>query len=100
MFSLYSGWKATAIGSNNSSATSSLKNEYREDLKLKEAIHLATKTLTKAMDTTAPSSEKVEIATLYRDEVTNEVVQRFFTAKEVDAVLKEIANSTATSGDV
>ena len=97
---IYSGWKATAIGSNKDSATSSLKNEYREDLTLKEAIQLATKTLTKAMDTTSPSSEKVEIATLYRDEKTNEITQRFFTAKEVDSVLKEIATATATSGDV
>ncbi len=54
-----SGWKATAIGMNSVSATTSLKSDYKEDLSLPDAVKLALKTLTKAMDTTSPTSEKV-----------------------------------------
>lgn len=38
---------------------SALKNEYAETMSLNDAIKLALKTLTKAMDTTSPTSEKV-----------------------------------------
>ncbi|KAG8870601.1 protein with putative role during mitosis, partial [Serendipita sp. 405] len=39
----YSGWKATCIGANNGTAQSLLKQEYKEDIKVEEAIALVMK---------------------------------------------------------
>lgn len=57
----YSGWKATAIGSNSQSAQSTLKSDYTEDLSLTDATKLAVRVLGKAMDTTNPTAEKMEV---------------------------------------
>ncbi len=46
------------------------------------------------------SSVQVEVAVLHRDAATKEVVQRFYTPAEVDALLKEITAAAAPSGDV
>jgi 20S proteasome subunit alpha 3 len=54
----YSGWKATCIGANHSSATSLLKQDYKDDLTLAEAQALCLKTMSKTMDSTKLSSEK------------------------------------------
>jgi hypothetical protein len=50
-------------------AQSTLKSEYKEDLSWSDALKLSVKTLIKAMDTTAPSSEKLELQTLQRYEM-------------------------------
>lgn len=54
----YSGWKATCIGANNSTATSLLRQDYRDDVGLDEAMGLALKVLSKTMDSTSLDSEK------------------------------------------
>ena len=54
----YSGWKATCIGSNHSSATSLLKQDYKDDLSLEDAKSLCLKTMSKTMDSTKLGSEK------------------------------------------
>lgn len=95
-----SGWKATAIGANAQSAMGALKTEYREDLQLEEALRMALKVLTKAMDTTSPSAEKLEVATLVRDATSGRVVQRILAEKEVAALLTEIQAQAAPAGDV
>ena len=41
----YGGWKATSIGANTSSASSLLKQDYDDNLDLKQACELAMKTL-------------------------------------------------------
>lgn len=56
----YSGWKATCIGANNSTAQSLLRQDYRDDVGLDEAIGLALKVLSKTMDSTSLDSEKRE----------------------------------------
>lgn len=56
----YSGWKATCIGSNNGTATSLLKQDYKDDLTIQEAMALACKVLSKTMDATSLDSEKSE----------------------------------------
>ena len=56
----YSGWKATCIGANNSSATSLLKQDYKDDLTLEDAKSLCLKTMSKTMDSTKLGSEKRE----------------------------------------
>ena len=85
-----SGWKATAIGSNSQSATATLKADYKADMSLADAVVLALKTLTKAMDTTAPTSEKVEVAVLTRDAASGKITQRVYAAAETDAALAVI----------
>eukprot|EP00158_Paraphelidium_tribonemae_P004037 Partr_v1_DN26529_c2_g1_i5_m4053 putative The proteasome is a multicatalytic proteinase complex which is characterized by its ability to cleave peptides with Arg, Phe, Tyr, Leu, and Glu adjacent to the leaving group at neutral or slightly basic pH. The proteasome has an ATP-dependent proteolytic activity (By similarity) len=54
----YFGWKAHCIGSNNSSAQSILKQDYKEDIQMKDAIALAVKILNKTMETTNLTSDK------------------------------------------
>jgi len=61
----YNGWKATCIGANASSATSLLKQEYKEDtIPLTAALQLAIKVLMKTADSTTLTPDKFEIATL------------------------------------
>ncbi|KAB8346040.1 hypothetical protein FH972_023092 [Carpinus fangiana] len=55
----YGGWKATSIGNNSQSAQSILKQDYKEDMTLEEAEGLAVKVLSKTMDSSKLSSEKV-----------------------------------------
>lgn len=57
----YSGWKATAIGSNSQSAQSTLKSDYDEGMELAAATQLAVRVLGKAMDTTNPTADKMEV---------------------------------------
>jgi 20S proteasome subunit alpha 3 len=54
----YGGWKATSVGANNASAQSLLKQDYKDEMNLKEACTLAVKVLSKTMDSTTLSSEK------------------------------------------
>lgn len=56
----YSGWKATCIGSNNGTATSLLKQDYKDGMGIREAMGLAVKVLSKTMDATTLDSEKRE----------------------------------------
>jgi 20S proteasome subunit alpha 3 len=56
----YSGWKATCVGANHSSATSLLKQDYKDDLSLEDAQALCLKVMSKTMDSTKLGSEKRE----------------------------------------
>jgi 20S proteasome subunit alpha 3 len=58
----YGGWKAGAIGANNQAAQSMLKQDYKDDISREEAVQLALKVLSKTMDSTTLSSEKLELA--------------------------------------
>ncbi|BGP36893.1 Proteasome subunit alpha type-3 [Rhodotorula kratochvilovae] len=85
----YSGWKATCIGANNSTAQSLLRQDYRDDIGLDEAIGLALKVLSKTMDSTSLDSEKLELATLTVDEVTGLPVAKIYKPHEIDAALEK-----------
>jgi len=84
----YNGWKATCVGANNASAQTVLKQDYQEDCTLDEACALAAKVLSKTMDSTKLSSEKLEFATvgLTKD---NEVYHHLWQAHEIDEFLRE-----------
>jgi 20S proteasome alpha/beta subunit len=56
----YSGWKATCIGANSGTAQSLLKQEYKDDISLEDAIALVLKVMSKTMDSTTLGSEKRE----------------------------------------
>ncbi|KAJ3699000.1 hypothetical protein LUZ61_002705 [Rhynchospora tenuis] len=58
----YGGWKAAAIGANNQAAQSMLKQDYKEDITREEAVKLALKVLSKTMDSTSLTAEKLELA--------------------------------------
>jgi 20S proteasome subunit alpha 3 len=63
----YNGWKATCIGANEKSATSLLKQEYKEGLlPLADALQLAIKVLTKTADATTLTPDNFDIVTLTR----------------------------------
>ena len=56
----YSGWKATCIGANNGTAQSLLKQEYKDDMGVDEAIGLALRVMSRTMDSTTLGSEKCQ----------------------------------------
>jgi 20S proteasome subunit alpha 3 len=109
----YSGWKATCIGANNGTAQSLLKQEYKDDIVVKDAISLALKVMSKTMDSTTLGSEKrallpfffltltvqgsdillilpiVEFAVLTLDPTTKEPKAKIYRPSEIDALLKE-----------
>ncbi|URD96938.1 hypothetical protein MUK42_32491 [Musa troglodytarum] len=61
----YSGWKAAAIGANSQAAQSMLKQDYKDDMAREEAVQLALKVLSKTMDSTSLTSEKLELAEIF-----------------------------------
>ncbi|KAG9145057.1 hypothetical protein Leryth_018350 [Lithospermum erythrorhizon] len=61
----YGGWKAAAIGANNQAAQSILKQEYKDELSREEAVDLVLKVLSKTMDSTSLTSEKLELAEVF-----------------------------------
>lgn len=83
----YSGWKATCIGNNSPAAISQLKQEYKEgEMSLDDAKDLAIKVLSKTLDMTKLTPDKIEIAVLQRvDEKTviRSVIGPFFKAVPV-----------------
>jgi len=84
----YGGWKATAIGANNLAAQSILKSDYKvAETSLKDAMLLAVKVLSKTMDTTSPTPDKLEFATLKREK--GKVVYHVLTKTEMEALLKD-----------
>ncbi|KAM5342796.1 hypothetical protein ACJ41O_013762 [Fusarium nematophilum] len=84
----YGGWKATSAGANNASAQSLLKQDYKEDCTLQEACGMAVKVLSKTMDSTKLSSEKIEFATVGQTE-DGKIYHRLWSADEITALLKE-----------
>eukprot|EP00474_Spongospora_subterranea_P008618 CRZ09076.1 hypothetical protein [Spongospora subterranea] len=87
----YGGWKATAIGGNNQAAQSILKTDYKDgETTLADALLLAVKVLNKTMDTTTPSTEKLEFSTLTKNE-NGEVVHHILSKVELQALLDDAA---------
>lgn len=84
----YGGWKATSVGANNASAQSLLKQDYNEDCNLKQACELAVKVLSKTMDSTKLSAEKIEFATVGRTK-QGKIYHHLWDAEEIDTLLKE-----------
>lgn len=90
----YGGWKATCIGSNSQSAISILKQDYKiGETKLSEALALAIKIMSKTLDTTKLTAEKVEIATLTREHDKTKI--RILSEKEITALIKEFEDEQA-----
>lgn len=90
----YGGWKATCIGNNNQTAISILKQEYKiGETKLTDALRLAIKIMSKTLDTTKLTSEKVEISVLSRENDKTRI--RILGEKEITALIKEYDDEQA-----
>jgi len=85
----YGGWKAHAIGANNQGAQSILKQEWDENMSVQDALKLAVKVMSKTMDSTSLSSEKLEFSTITRPGTNGKVRYHVLTEQEVDKLLKE-----------
>lgn len=108
----YSGWKATCIGANNGTAQSLLKQEYKDNISVDEAIGLVLRVMSRTMDSTTLGSEKcqshsvssvliivlirwrsarahvVEFAVLTYDEAAKQPKAKIYKPSEIDALLK------------
>ncbi|MCL7022661.1 hypothetical protein MKW94_009423 [Papaver nudicaule] len=82
----YSGWKCAAIGANNQAAQSMLKQDYRDEITREEAVELALKVLSKTMDITSLTSEKLELAEVYLSP-TGEVKYQVHSSESVGELL-------------
>lgn len=71
----YAAWKAHATGKGCVSAISTLKDEYKQDCTLHEALKFAVSVLGKSMDSNTPSVDKFEVGVMCKDAKGN-VVQR------------------------
>lgn len=90
----YSGWKATCIGNNSAAAVSSLKQEYKDnETTLKDAKSLAIKVLSKTLDMTKLTPEKVEMATLTRVDGKTQI--NILSGAEVQALITEYEKQEA-----
>jgi len=83
----YGGWKATAIGQNNQNAQSLLKQEWKNTLTVNESLTLALKVMSKTMDNTILSTDKLEFSTLTLDE-NKEIVYHLLTNSEIETLIK------------
>ena len=64
-----------------------LPQDFKEDMALDEAVALAVKVLSKTMDSTSLSSDKVELATLMLHPVTGHVVYHVYSPAEMQPLL-------------
>lgn len=89
----YGGWTATCIGNNSGAAVSMLKQEINDKITLQQAQDIAIKVLSKTLDMTKLTSEKIELATLTR--IKNRTVIRILTNDEVDKLIEKYEKSEA-----
>ena len=78
---IYNAWKAHAIGKNDQSAQSSLKQYYENDISLNDGLKLAVKVLKKSLDKNKMNPENVEIFVL--EKKGDDLSQRFIKSDEI-----------------
>jgi len=83
----YSGWKATAIGTSNQTATTMLRQQWKEDMNMADGLMLTAKCLLKTLDTANPSSDTLEFGVLSKGP-DGKATYRNLTADEVTKLLK------------
>jgi proteasome alpha subunit len=81
----YRGYKATAIGAGRETVLSILKEEYKEEMKLKEATKLAVKCLVKALEA-RQLPPRIKIAVIPSDTKKMEMLSD----EKVEAYMKEL----------
>merc|ERR1712173_41247 len=86
----FSGWKAYAIGVNNNTAQQIMRQDWKEGLKLQEALELTAKVLTKTMDSANPNAERLEFGIVERVSPT-QVRFRMLSDAEVNKLMADAA---------
>merc|ERR1719262_1085601 len=90
----YGGWKATCIGNNWAAAVSMLKQEYKEgETTLPDALDLSIKVLSKTLDMTKLTPEKIELSTLTREDGKTKIT--ILPANEVTELIKKFEKAEA-----
>ncbi|CCD25865.2 proteasome core particle subunit alpha 3 NDAI_0G00890 [Naumovozyma dairenensis CBS 421] len=83
----YTGWKAISVGANTSAAQTLLQMDYKDDMRLDEAIELALKTLSKTTDSSSLTYDKLEFATIKKGKNDGEVYQKIYKPDEIKELL-------------
>jgi 20S proteasome subunit alpha 3 len=91
----FSGWKAYAIGMNNNTAQQIMRQDWKQGLKVQEALELVAKVLVKTMDTATPNAEKLEFGVVERTQAGN---VRFRMLKDTE-INKLMADATPKEGE-
>lgn len=82
----YSGWKAISIGANTQAAQTLLQMDYKDDMKLDDAIELALKTLSKTTDSSALTYDRLEFSTISKTH-DDKICQKVYKPDEIEALL-------------
>ncbi|AJS02889.1 BMC_2a_G0023180.mRNA.1.CDS.1 [Saccharomyces cerevisiae] len=83
----YTGWKAISVGANTSAAQTLLQMDYKDDMKVDDAIELALKTLSKTTDSSALTYDRLEFATIRKGANDGEMYQKIFKPQEIKDIL-------------
>jgi proteasome alpha subunit len=84
----YRGYKATAVGAGRDTVVGILKDEYRDDLSLKDTTKLAVKCLTKALEA-RQLPPRIKIAVIATETKKMEMTSD----KEIESIIKELGSS-------
>ena len=84
----YAAWNAHATGKNSVTAISTLKDEYKADCTLNEALQLAVKLLAKSMDNQKPTADKFEVGVVQKLPC-GKVIQRTVEGEELEKIIKD-----------
>ena len=90
---IYNAWRAHAIGKNDQSAQSSLKQYYENDMNLNDGLKLAVKVLKKSLDKNKMNPENVEIFVLEKKD--DGVSQRFVKNDEIQKFIEIVDKEDA-----
>eukprot|EP00200_Dunaliella_tertiolecta_P016039 CAMPEP_0202408692 /NCGR_PEP_ID=MMETSP1128-20130828/15353_1 /ASSEMBLY_ACC=CAM_ASM_000463 /TAXON_ID=3047 /ORGANISM="Dunaliella tertiolecta, Strain CCMP1320" /LENGTH=253 /DNA_ID=CAMNT_0049013899 /DNA_START=1 /DNA_END=762 /DNA_ORIENTATION=+ len=93
----YGGWKAAAIGAGHAAANTLLKSEHKDEMTVAEALPMVIKVLAKSMDTPL-AVDKIELATLTRDEATGKVVHKIYEPSEMQPLVDAVNAEKQTTG--
>ena len=85
---IYNAWKAHAIGKNDQSAQSSLKQYYENDISLNDGLKLAVKVLKKSLDKNKMTPDNLEVFVL--EKKGDELVQRFVKGDEIKKIIEVV----------
>jgi 20S proteasome subunit alpha 3 len=90
----YSSWKAIAIGAAKTAGSAVLKECYKDEVTLHDALVLGAKVITKSLDTTAPDPERVELTTL---SIRNgKPTFRSLSNEEVQVIIQDVVAAAAS----
>jgi len=95
----YGGWQAAAIGQNNAAAQAILRTDWKADFKIRDAIKLAIKVMSKTMDSTTLTHDKLDFSTLVKDDKTGKLVWSEVPASELEVLLKETQAENPNTDD-